>query len=165
MSFKLERACPLRGEARSAIEDGGFCSTCQKTVHNLAELDEAETEALFGNPEQPACGSVAVNTRGQVRFRTGWSARVLLGLGLATAAACDTNEQSTHNPSEGEVIYHRTAGVMVSVPVEETRIPNPCAVAEDEPLPEVCQPEATPREEQDETSESPETRVPDPSDP
>jgi hypothetical protein len=60
----LHSPCSVGKEAFTALEGGNkFCSQCQKVVHDMTQLSEAEIKALFIANAGKVCGSIRVQPK------------------------------------------------------------------------------------------------------
>lgn len=69
MKIQIKNPCHEDWNTMSGIEKRKFCSSCQKTVHNLSAVTKQEAMAIVAQEENP-CVRYQVDTRGRVRFRS-----------------------------------------------------------------------------------------------
>jgi hypothetical protein len=107
-SLRIEDPCHENWDAMHAQGARRFCDQCQKNVHDLSAMTEAEARALLASrSEGRLCVRYTVDASGTIRFRTpapivpasalrrrGPAARLVPAAAIAMAlAACTPHEQ------------------------------------------------------------------------
>ena len=83
---KIDSPCPLR--LRQAPQPGrDLCTHCQRRVHRLDLLDEAERRALLANSQAPICVAYAVPRSPQRLARAAAGVGLAVAMGVAGSAA------------------------------------------------------------------------------
>ncbi|MES2671549.1 MAG: hypothetical protein V4673_14185 [Pseudomonadota bacterium] len=103
---RIDSPCPLSAEEQRAID--GHCERCDKHVHALNDMNEAERRALLANATGPIC----VSYRKAVPRRVG-------RIGAAIAATLITTTAYAGDPASPPVAQPTVAAALQDVQQEE----------------------------------------------
>lgn len=99
---KIDRPCPLSPDEQRAI--AGHCSHCEKTVHALDGLDEAERRALLAAATGPICVSYRYPAPRRVSGIGGAIGRTIAATLLTTSATAYAGAPSESAPATPTVV-------------------------------------------------------------
>jgi hypothetical protein len=93
--IQIEKPCSENWEAMDGNEQQRFCDKCVRHVHNIAEMDACDAEALLSSSER-VCTRLTVDAERGILTRSGWIPRVLLAGAVASFVnGCSTGEAAS----------------------------------------------------------------------
>ncbi|MBX3114779.1 MAG: hypothetical protein KF836_09465 [Fimbriimonadaceae bacterium] len=95
---RIAKPCPKDWNEMTGDDQSRFCSHCEKSVHNLAELSAGDAEQLLCNTSGRVCIRMVSGPQGSFKTKQGWFRRVALAgaatLTLVPLTACGPTENS-----------------------------------------------------------------------
>ncbi|QYK54038.1 MAG: hypothetical protein KF824_03880 [Fimbriimonadaceae bacterium] len=80
---RIAKPCPKDWNEMTGDDQSRFCSHCEKSVHNLAEMSANDAEQLLCNTSGRVCIRMVRGPQGSFKTKQGWFRRVALA-GAAT---------------------------------------------------------------------------------
>lgn len=95
---RIAKPCPKNWNEMTGDDQSRFCSHCEKSVHNLAEMSAGDAEQLLCNTSGRVCIRMVNGPQGSFKTKQGWFRRVALAgaatLTLVPLTACGPTENS-----------------------------------------------------------------------
>lgn len=127
ISIRIEKPCHEDWEAMTPIEQGKFCSACQKNVTDFSKMTDNEILEFLANHTGPMCGQLRESQLNRMIVQTrltgtNWKLNSFMTT-LLVASGAVLNAQSPSAPNNQTVIIdekHPTGPVCIKVP--ETKV-------------------------------------------
>lgn len=120
--IQILKPCTENWEAMDGDAQQRFCDKCVRQVHNIAEMDAADAEALLNSPER-VCTRLTVDSERGILTRSGWIPRALLAGAVASmVTGCEISTGEAACPPEAPKTAQKATQVKSFNPPDLTQV-------------------------------------------